>query len=444
MPPTISSARRRWKRRSLAVDGGPLGDGEFATLMVGLGPFESAPHLAVAVSGGADSLALCLLADLWARQNGGAVTALTVDHRLRAGSADEADQVGAWMAARDIAHRVLPWTGVKPDASLQAAARDARYTMLGQWCLAAGVLHLLLAHHQDDQAETLLLRLGRGSGVDGLAAMAPAGATRPVRLLRPLLTVPRARLEATLRAVGQSWIDDPSNASERFRRVRLRRLMPSLAAEGLDAGRLSATATRLGRARRALEEATARALVHAVSLDPAGFARLHRQTFVQSPSEIRLRMLAALCRTVGGGVYRPRLERLERLDGELVEGRLARRRTFAGCVLASAGEYVLVCREPSAVAGPVSFSGGGTMQWDGRFRLRLEGNGSVAALGGDGWRALRDGRDWPAAAGACLPAVFDHRGLAAVPHLGIGRRLADGPAVLSWAFSPACALAAGF
>ena len=150
----------------------PIGAAEFAALLDPLGPFEPAPLLAVGVSGGADSLALVLLADRWARARRGSVLALTVDHALRDGSAAEAAQVGHWLAARGIAHEVLRWDGPKPATAIQETARAARYRLLGQRCAGTGILHLLLAHHRDDQAETVLLRRAQGSGRDGLAGMA--------------------------------------------------------------------------------------------------------------------------------------------------------------------------------------------------------------------------------------------------------------------------------
>ncbi|MBM4438672.1 MAG: tRNA lysidine(34) synthetase TilS, partial [Actinobacteria bacterium] len=128
-------------------------------------------RVAVAVSGGADSLALTLLADEWARRTGRSIAALTVDHGLRPDSAAEASQVGAWLAAARIRHEVLRWEGQKPRSGIHAAAREARYRMLTSWCRENDVRDLLLAHHRDDQSETFLMRLARGSGPDGLAAM---------------------------------------------------------------------------------------------------------------------------------------------------------------------------------------------------------------------------------------------------------------------------------
>ena len=142
----------------------PVGDEEFAALLLPFAPFEPSPHLAIAVSGGADSMALALLADRWARMRGGRVTALTVDHGLRAEAAAEAAQVARWLAERGIAAMTLAGVAPLPRRDIQAQARALRYRLLEGWCAEAGVLHLLIAHHQEDQAETLLLRLGRGSG----------------------------------------------------------------------------------------------------------------------------------------------------------------------------------------------------------------------------------------------------------------------------------------
>src|SRR5262249_20106992 len=186
------------------------------------GPFESRPHLAVAVSGGRDSMALALLVAAWAERRGGRVTAITVDHGLRPEAAAEARQVGRWLRAHGITHRTLRWrppAGALP-GGLQAAARAGRYAPPCGWGRPRGVLHLALAHQQEDQAETLLLRLARGSGLDGLAAMAPIAERMGVRLLRPLLSVPRARLRATLVAAPQPWIDDPSNENPAHARIR--------------------------------------------------------------------------------------------------------------------------------------------------------------------------------------------------------------------------------
>lgn len=419
----------------------PLDDETFARLMAPLGPFEAAPRLAVAVSGGSDSLALALLAGRWARERGGEAVGLTVDHGLRPEAAGEAVQVAAWLAQRGIAHHTLHWVGDKPATGIQAAARTARYALLRQWCAENGVLHLLLAHHAEDQAETLLLRLARGSGVDGLSAMAAISATPEVRLLRPLLGVRRGRLAVTLEGWGQAWLEDPSNVSQRYQRVRLRSMMPSLAVEGLSAERLAATAHHLGRARQALAAATNQVLAEAVALHPAGFAWLDCAPLKEVAEDVSLRAIAQLCRTVGGASYPPRLERLQRLHGELMTGLLGKR-TFAGCVLAPRGSAVLVCREPAAVDGPRAVRAGETICWDGRFTLRFggQGSGQVSALGQAGWLAIRQDVRCvaiPSAVARTLPMLSDRHGVSAVPHLGYKRGMGPDLTVDLAAFTPA-------
>jgi len=191
--------------------GEPLTLGEFTAILAALGRFESAPFLAVAVSGGPDSMALAILADRWARERAGEICALSVDHRLRPESGEEIRRLGAWLSARSIRHEILVWAGEKPRSGIQDAARLARYRLLGGWCREHGCLHLLTAHHRDDQIETYLIRRRAHSGPDGLAGMSAIRELADCRLLRPLLGVARDRLFALLKREGQPFIIDPSN-----------------------------------------------------------------------------------------------------------------------------------------------------------------------------------------------------------------------------------------
>jgi len=434
------------------ADDAPIGAGDFADRMARLGGFEPRPRLAVGVSGGADSLALCLLADQWARARGGAVLALTVDHRLRPESADEAIAVGERLAGRGIAHAVLAWSGAKPATGIQEAAREARYRLLTERCAREGILHLLLAHHREDQAETLLLRLAHGSGVDGLAAMAAVREVPELRLLRPLLDQPKARLAATCRAAGLPWLEDPSNASLRFARGRLRAAGDALGGEGLGAGRLAATARRLGLARAALDRATAALLGRAVTVDPAGFLRLDPAPLAGAPAEIGHRALARCLRVIGGGGHPPRSESLDRLFGDIAAG-LNHGRTLAGCRVLPYGRHLLVVRESVGVAATAPLPPGVRVWWDRRFLVRVraealsEDSVFVGALGDDGWLetrarvspALR--RAVPDPARAALPALWDGRGVLAAPHLGYIRPGREDIGPVEALFAPAHPLA---
>ncbi len=202
----------------------PLTPAEFAALMAPLGPFEPKPRLAVAVSGGADSLALVLLADGWARARGGAALGLIVDHGLRTESGGEAEQARATLASRGIAALVLRAIGLRHGPALAARARTARYALLRTACAEAGIVHLLMGHHAADQAETVITRALAGSGPAGLAGMAALAEEAGLRLLRPLLCIRPARLRATLAAAGVAWAEDPSNADPAALRSRLRAL----------------------------------------------------------------------------------------------------------------------------------------------------------------------------------------------------------------------------
>lgn len=392
--------------------------------MAALGPFERGPHVAVAVSGGADSMALLLLAQEWAVSLKGRVTALTVDHGLRQAAAREAKQVAHWCRSRGIAHRTLVWRGDKPSGDIQASARAARYRLLEEWCANAGVFHLLLAHHQDDQAETFLLRLARGSGLDGLAAIAPVAERPDCRLLRPLLAWPHARLVATLTARGQKWLDDPSNENVRYARVRMRKSAGMLAGEGLTPERLAATARRLARARQALELSWARLLARAATPDPAGFVRLDPGRLAAASEELGLRALAAVLTAVGGADYPPRLERLERLYRDIAHGVLGRGRTLGGCRIVPYRGTLLVCREGKKLAPPAPARPGAKINWDGRFSLRPAPNAPKGRfLGAVGPVKVKDAtRDVPAIARIGAAALRDVRGIIAAPGLGFAPR----------------------
>jgi len=415
-------------RREEASRAVPVTADEFAARMHGVGPFEPRPHIAVGCSGGGDSMALTLLLQQWTESCQGQVTALIVDHRIRPESTQEAKTVAAWLSQRGVEARVLSRPDEALQGNLQSAARDARYSLMFASCAQAGIPYLALAHNLEDQAETVLLRLARGSGVDGLAAMAPVTERPEVRLLRPVLDIPRARLRATLRSAGQSCIEDPSNEEEAFKRVRLRRLAPDMAAEGMTPDRLAATALRLGRARDALETATATILARSTRLYPEGYGELDIWPLRDAPPEIVLRCLSRVLTCIGGGRYPPRLERLERLyEAVMCETEPFAGRTLAGCRVMQRRGNLLVCRELRAVRAVCPAAG--DVLWDGRFRIRHAPSSGldIRRLGRDGWRMVVERRPElrkcriPPPVRPSLPAFWDLDVVAIVPHLNYVR-----------------------
>jgi tRNA(Ile)-lysidine synthase len=287
---------------------GAVGGDEFTRLMAPFAPFETAPVLGVAVSGGRDSLTLALLAQDWALKRQGRVVGLIVDHGLRAASAAEAERTQALLARHGLEGTILVWSGAKPPSGVQEAARHARYRLLREECRRRGILHLLLAHHADDQAETVAMRKARCSGRDGLAGMAALIEQPEVRLLRPLLAMARARLTATLVARGVQWVDDPSNFDPRFERARLRLAGPVAVAapERLDDGRSDR------------ERSLARAAVEALEFEAPGLTAIDRTGFAILSHDQKARLLSRVVQAAGGRDHPPRRDRLERAAGRLV------------------------------------------------------------------------------------------------------------------------------
>jgi len=256
--------------------------------------FRDVPVLVLAVSGGPDSMALMWLAARWrnALKRAPRLVAVTVDHALRPESASEARMVKKLAAALDVEHHTLRWRGEKPRTGVPSAARDARYTLLGRLARAHGAVHVLTGHTRDDQAETVLMRMSRGSGLAGLAGMARLVRRDSMVVARPLLDVPKSRLIATVRKAGLAFADDPTNQNPDFTRPRLRALMPALAREGCDARNLARLARRIARANAALDTVVAAAERAIVAFDRETLrSELDGAQFFAVPEEIRLRLL---------------------------------------------------------------------------------------------------------------------------------------------------------
>lgn len=391
--------------------------------------------LGVAVSGGGDSVALMALAADWAAARGVALQAVTVDHGLRPSAAAEARAVAAQAAALGLPHAVLIWRWDRR-GNLQDAARRARLRLIGAWARERGLAAVLLGHTRDDVAETLLLRLARGAGVDGLAAMAARREAEGMVWLRPLIGLGRAALRDELRARGLSWAEDPSNEDPRFDRALARAALAALAALGIDAEGLAATAHRLAEARTALEATTAEAAQRIARVGLAGEVAVEAAGLAALPREIARRLVAGTLRWVASADYPPRHEALIDLLARLAAGQDA---TLHGCHVLVAGGTLTFCREAAAVAGLAAPAPG---PWDGRWRI--DGppvpGAEIRVLGEEGlalcpdWRALGS----PRAAVLATPAVWQGRRLLAAPAAGRpagwAARLAQGPGGFPAAF----------
>jgi tRNA(Ile)-lysidine synthase len=362
--------------------------------------------------------------------------ALTVDHGLRAASAAEAAHVARLAEARGIPHETLVWHGRKPAQNIQASAREARYRLIGGRMRAAGIRVLLTGHTLDDQAETFLLRLARGSGLDGLSGMAGA-APFPLRefgdleIARPLLGFAHTQLMASLSQRGESWISDPSNTNDRFARVQIRNAMGHLHDAGLTNERIAAAAAHLARARHAIDAAVAALLGAAVEVTPWGYALADAGRIAAAPREVALRALARLIEVIGGASYPPRFEQTEAaLDWLAAPNAKPNGRTLGGCRLSRrAGKAVLFAREEEALAKEAPalvVEPGGAGLWDNRFHIAIprtmQSAVEVARLGPVGLKAAGKTDHLPPVEprriATTLPALWRQGRLVAAPLIG--------------------------
>jgi len=369
--------------------------------------------LGVAVSGGGDSVALLHM--LAARGDG--LRAVTVDHGLRAESAEEAVQVAVLCQSLGVPHHILKWEDWDNSGNLQDAARQARLRLIAAWADAENISHVALGHTLDDQAETVLLRLARGSGVDGLSGMAKLRTAGKLTWVRPLLHARRDALRTYLSEKDVSWIDDPSNDDPKYDRVKARHALAILADLGISTDGLVATADRMQNARVALEAATKTLADTCVEISDAGEVRFNIETFNAASDELRFRLLSAALQWISGAQYRPRFDSLR---GVLTRIGTENGQTLHGCVIRSHSGNIIVRREPSRVAanGPID------TVWDHRWVVTARGSDSaknIGALGEAGLRECTGWRDTGHAREALLasPALWADGQLVAAPLAGM-------------------------
>lgn len=356
---------------SVNASASQIGADEFAALAENLAPFAKDYRFAIATSGGPDSMALTLCLQRWAKARGFSPVALIVDHALRPESSSEAETTRQRLAALGVEVEILRWEHDAVVTRLHATARKARYRLLAEACKRRGISDLWLAHQMEDQAETILMRLAKGSGVDGLAGMSGASSLDGIRMLRPFLGVPKTRLVATCEAAGLAFVEDTSNASQKFARGRLRRVLPLLAEEGLTLERLIDLGARAGDAKEALEHYTHEFLHRASSRDEAGALRIALDELRHAPREIAGRALACALQEVHAENYAPEHASLMNLLDALRAEDDMSARTLHGCLISKTQAQVNVLREVSHITGAPVISPDQNVIWDGRWTVTL-------------------------------------------------------------------------
>ncbi|MEO1536346.1 MAG: tRNA lysidine(34) synthetase TilS [Pseudomonadota bacterium] len=365
----------------------------------------------VAVSGGSDSLAMLFLL----HDAGWSLEAATVDHGLRPEAAEEAAFVARVCAELGVPHATLKVDLSGASGNLQDNARRARYAALRGWAVDRGIGHVALGHTMDDQAETFLMRLARGSGIDGLSGMSGWQVDGDLVWVRPFLDIRREDLRGFLKTRGVSWIDDPSNDDEGFERVRMRKALGVLEPLGLTAEKLRDTAGNLSDVRLDLD-LRAKAAFMAAGEERAGDIILHFPDFREAAGghEVLRRSFAAALRWVSGADYPPRSDALLDLIAGLRKGET---RTLHGCVVSS-GRDARITREYNAVK---DLNCSTDQLWDGRWSLqgphsdKLEIRALGAAVKDTPWRDT----GLPRQSLLASPAIWQGETLVAAPVAGL-------------------------
>lgn len=369
--------------------------------------------LGVAVSGGGDSMALLALLCRYGERNQIALHCATVDHGLRPEAAAEARMVAAFCARHDVPHSILKWSGWNGEGNLQNAARRARYALLGDWARSQGIADIVLGHTQDDQAETVLMRLGRAAGVDGLSAMAARREAFGVVWHRPLLGVTRAALRGFLQDQRIDWCDDPSNEDAHYDRIKARCALGTLAELGIDRAALAQVARNMAQARHALDHQTMQAIRDLVDLRGGG-AAICWLKFNALPSDIARRLALAAIDWITASDYPPRQKAL---GAALAAVKTSGSATLAGCRFLRDGDTLWVFREYQAVAEKV---GQGAQLWDDRWCIRTNAPRAGHEIRALGEKGLAQCPDWratglPRALLLATPAVWEDTTLIAAP-----------------------------
>lgn len=383
--------------------------------------------LGIAVSGGPDSMALLVLLQEWANARSRDVLAFTVDHGLRTTSAFEARRVADWCRIWGIPHTTLHWEKESvPQSALHALARKARYNLLFTAAKKQGCRSLFFAQHRQDQAETVLMRLARGTGIDGAAGMPLVSMREGITLLRPLLPATKEMLIATCEARNVPFVRDPSNELTRFKRGELRAKEEALAKAGLGTERIYNFACAAAATRAQLEAEANQWLTQHAAITPFGILRIKQAAFFACAHDMQTRILTRALLCLSGEEYPPRSESLENILAQLAASLFAVA-TLSGCRIENRQEHITFMREEKACAQtavPLSRSAEGT-QWDNRFRIMVDPklnfeNISVRALGSTSREQLKkmgleNIASLPARMRATLPALFVGDTLVCVP-----------------------------
>lgn len=299
--------------------------------------------IAVAVSGGADSLALTLLLDEFCKVKKIKLFAITVDHKMRETSAKEAFELHKILSAKKISHQILALNLQKiPEKNIEAKLREARYGLLYEFCTKNKIEFLFLGHQLEDVAENFLIRLFRGSGLDGLSSIAEVVEFKKIKIVRPLLDCSKDELKKFLQQKKTNWFEDESNLDEKFLRNKIRKFFNSFPDKNLIQKRIKKSSDEIAKMRDIFDEEMLREANEVLKFDQSGFFLLNLERFQKLEEKIALKILALVLMEISGKAYKPRLEKLKNFYNQLLGKSLVKPYSFYGCIAKQQDEVNLV------------------------------------------------------------------------------------------------------
>lgn len=289
-----------------------------------------AKDFVVAVSGGADSLALTYLLSSWAKINAKNIIAITVEHGLREDSLAEAEYVSELMKKENIEHHILKWDGKKPEANIEDIAREVRYSLLIEFCKSRNIENIFVGHHKYDQVETFLMRLQRGSGLDGLSSMEEVSSREDINIIRPLLSLKPELFKQYLNSKNIEWKEDYSNQDEKFLRVKIRKNMDILSTLGISSDKIYKAAKALSSTKDFIEEEVSKFCKNNIEFVSPFVAKIDFDVIREAHREMLFRVLSNLIKKIGDSKYIPRADDVLRICSSIKKGE-KQSRTLGGC-----------------------------------------------------------------------------------------------------------------
>ena len=348
----------------------------FFKVMDTLGPYEKNPHLAVAVSGGSDSLCLAILAQEWTNNRGGKITALIVDHGLRKNSGKECKETQNILKKRKIFSHCFKWKLSKiPKKGVQEKAREFRYNIFEDWCFKKNIVHLLVAHHFEDQKETFLMRLNDNSNIYGLACMPKILFKKKIRILRPLLDLKKKEIIKYLKEKKVNWIEDPTNVSSKYSRNRLRKILPKLEKKGLTDNKLKKILKRAQKERKKIENKLADWLNKYVDINSLGYALINFSSLKLLNKDDFIFIFSRILNMISGSFYVPKSKYVYNFYKKIKSNETINHSNLGGCHIFFFKERLYVCREifKKDRKQKINFQFN-KIVWDNRFEIEQKKN----------------------------------------------------------------------